>query len=60
MSTFLASSCMHKKKKILYNTFNLHIYIYKRKSCYTIYKSKTAEPIWLKIGGEVAYTRRRT
>ena len=35
--------------------FNLYIQYIKesRVSC-TIYKSRTAEPIWLKIGGEVA------
>ena len=38
------------------NYHNLYIYIYIKESrvSYTIYNSRTAEPIWLKIRGEVA------
>ena len=40
----------------LYTSFIIFISIYIKESrvSYTIYKSRTAEPIWLKIGGEVA------
>ena len=33
---------------------NKSIYIKESRVSYTIYKSRTAEPIWLKIGGVVA------
>ena len=34
--------------------YSKSIYIKESRVSYTIYKSRTAEPIWLKIGGEVA------
>ena len=47
-------SVMMISNKYRYLVFLLSIYIKESRVSYTIYKSRTAEPIWLKIGGEVA------